>query len=135
MLEAQNEALNVSREAMSELLQARLADAIELRLAAKQALWTLKGAKFVALHDALDLLQERVDGFADDIAELNAHGVAADEGRLSALAERLAAFRSRAREAVDSARRAGDGDVAGLFEAVARQIDQDLVRLAPHLQK
>ena len=58
-----------TRKAMIALLNARLADAIDLRLAIKQAHWNVKGPSFIALHELFDQIQARVDTFVDDIAE------------------------------------------------------------------
>src|SRR5687767_1180465 len=40
-----------TRKAMIALLNARLVDAIDLRLAVKQAHWNVKGPTFIALHE------------------------------------------------------------------------------------
>src|SRR5215475_569100 len=58
-----------TRKSMIALLNARLADAIDLRLAVKQAHWNVKGPTFIALHELFDQIQGRVDTFVDDIAE------------------------------------------------------------------
>lgn len=54
---------------MIVLLNARLADTIDLRLSVKQAHWNVKGPTFIALHEFFDAVQGRVDRFVDDIAE------------------------------------------------------------------
>ena len=48
------------RSAVVELLNARLADAIDLSSQMKQAHWNVKGPSFIALHELFDI---------DDIAE------------------------------------------------------------------
>src|SRR5688572_6080129 len=58
-----------TRKAMIALLNARLADAIDLRLAIKQAHWNVRGPDFIALHELFDQIQARIDAFVDEIAE------------------------------------------------------------------
>jgi starvation-inducible DNA-binding protein len=140
-----------TRKATIALLNARLADAIDLRLAIKQAHWNVKGANFIALHELFDQIQGRVDVFVDDIAEraVTLAGIAEGTAQaavkgsklppyptdlteqkavLQAVADRLA------REAIDTADEAGDKDTADLFTGVSRQIDKDLWFVEAHLQ-
>src|SRR5262245_28082555 len=145
------------RKAICELLNARLADAIDLKLATKQAHWTVKGPSFIALHELFDQIATRIDGQIDDMAErITALGgapegtaqVAAKRSKLKpypldladgkdhleALADRLAAFAKAARKAIDESDEAGDADTADLFTGVSRAIDKDLWLLEAHLQ-
>jgi starvation-inducible DNA-binding protein len=146
-----------TRKAMIALLNARLADAIDLRLAIKQAHWNVKGASFIALHELFDQIQARVDTFVDDIAEraVMLGGVVAgtaqaaakgstlepyptdvtdEKKHLALLADRLAAFAKLAREAINAGDEAGDKDTADLFTGVSRQLDKDLWFIEAHLQ-
>jgi starvation-inducible DNA-binding protein len=146
-----------ARKSMIALLNARLADTIDLRLAVKQAHWNVKGPSFIALHELFDQIQARIDTFADDIAEravalggvvvgtsqavskdtkLDAYPASAidEKAHLTALAERLAAYGKLARAAIDAADEAGDKDTADLFTGVSRQIDKDLWFIEAHLQ-
>lgn len=146
-----------TRKAMIVLLNARLADAIDLRLSVKQAHWNVKGPTFIALHEFFDAVQGRVDTFVDDIAEraVALGGVVAgtaqaavkassldpyptditdEKEHLKALAERLAAFGKLAREGIDAADEVDDKDTADLFTGISRQIDKDLWMVEAHLQ-
>ncbi|HRK63140.1 MAG TPA: DNA starvation/stationary phase protection protein Dps [Terricaulis sp.] len=157
MGKTRNDLPDNTRKAMIALLNARLIDAIDLRLATKQAHWNVKGPNFIALHELFDQIQARIDGFVDDIAErsVTLSGVVAgtaqavaggsklepyptditdQKAHLQALADRIAAFGKLAREAVDSADEAGDKDTADLFTGVSRQMDKDLWFLEAHLQ-
>jgi starvation-inducible DNA-binding protein len=146
-----------TRKAMIALLNARLVDAIDLRLAVKQAHWNVKGPVFIALHELFDEIQARIDGFVDDIAERSVAlgGVVAgtsqavakgtkltpysteitdEKEHLKALADHIAAFGKLARAAIDAADDAGDKDTADLFTGVSRQMDKDLWFIEAHLQ-
>jgi starvation-inducible DNA-binding protein len=58
------------RKAAIDLLQTRLADAVDLVTQAKQAHWNVKGPSFVSLHDLMDLDQPEVlVGAARDLGE------------------------------------------------------------------
>lgn len=145
-----------TRKAMIALLNARLADAIDLRLAVKQAHWNVKGPSFIALHELFDQIQARIDTNVDDIAEravalggvvagtaqaavkgsnLDAYptDVTAEKEHLKLLADRLSAFGKLARDAINAADEAGDKDTADLFTGVSRQVDKDLWFIEAHL--
>jgi len=58
-----------TRAEMIELLNARLADALDLYSQAKQAHWNVKGSDFIQLHELFDTLAGDVLSFVDLIAE------------------------------------------------------------------
>ena len=58
-----------TKTAMIALLNARLADSIDLSLAVKQAHWNLKGPTFIAVHELLDQLRANLDTNTDTVAE------------------------------------------------------------------
>ena len=51
-----------------KLLNARLADAIDLSLQAKQAHWNVKGPHFIALHELFDKVAEHAEEHVDAMA-------------------------------------------------------------------
>jgi starvation-inducible DNA-binding protein len=141
---------------MIALLNARLVDAIDLRLSLKQAHWNVKGPNFIAVHEFFDAIQVSVAEFVDDIAEravalggivdgtsqgvskgsnLDAYPASATDEKehLAAVADRLAVFGKLARQAIDAADEAGDKDTADLFTGVSRRIDKDLWMVEAHL--
>jgi starvation-inducible DNA-binding protein len=155
MPETRNDLPDNTRKAMIAVLNARLLEAIDLRLAIKQAHWNVKGPNFIALHEMFDEMQARVDDFVDDIAERSvalgglvagtAQAVAGSKlapypteitdqiEHVRALADRVAAFSKLARAAIDEADEVEDKDTADLFTGISRQMDKDLWFLEAHL--
>ena len=146
-----------TKSAMIDLLNARLADAIDLALITKQAHWNLKGPTFIAVHELLDQLRDDIDEHVDIIAERVAQldGIALGtvqtvaeatklpayptdirkvEDHLKALVERFAALSKSTREAIDTADDAGDADTADIFTAYSRALDKNLWFLKSHLE-
>lgn len=146
-----------TKSAMIDLLNARLADAIDLALITKQAHWNLKGPTFIAVHELLDQLRDDVDEHVDIIAERVAQldgvalGTVQTVGKatqlapyptdirkvadhVNALVERYAALSASTREAIDTADEAGDADTADIFTAFSRVLDKNLWFLKSHLE-
>src|ERR1700752_1644616 len=69
MFKTKNDLSESVRTKSSELLNARLADAIDLQTQTKQAHWNVKGPNFIALHELFDKINEDVENYVDDIAE------------------------------------------------------------------
>jgi len=146
-----------TKAAMIDLLNARLADAIDLALITKQAHWNLKGPTFIAVHELLDELRgdvdEHVDIIAERVAQLDgiALGTLQTVGKasklapyptdirkvsdhLGALVERYAALSKSTREGIDTADEAGDADTADILTAFSRSLDKNLWFLKSHLE-
>ncbi|MBX3530461.1 MAG: DNA starvation/stationary phase protection protein Dps [Rhizobiaceae bacterium] len=141
-----------------ELLNARLADAIDLALLTKQAHWNLKGPQFIAIHLMLDGFRKTVDGHVDTIAERAvqlggmAQGtvktvasktrlkpyptdISKTKDHLAALIESYGMTAKLVREAIDEADEAGDADTADIFTAFSRELDKSLWFLEAHVQE
>ena len=58
-----------ARGALVAVLNARLADAVDLATQMKQAHWNVKGSNFIALHEMFDSIHGEVQVHVDDIAE------------------------------------------------------------------
>src|SRR5215468_6949337 len=157
MFKTKNDLSETIRVQAIELLNARLADAIDLQTQTKQAHWNVKGPNFIALHELFDKVNEDVEDYVDDIAEraVQLGGVAegtariaakksslseyplhvADgRGHVEALSSALAAFGKSARKAIGDANDLGDLDTADLFTEVSRGIDKWLWFVEAHLQ-
>ncbi len=144
-----------SSKAMINLLNARLADAIDVRLAIKQAHWNIKGPNFIALHELFDQVSTRFDDHVDTIAEravqLGGQAMGTTQAvasatkidpypadatkqadHLKALTERIGAFAKAVRAAIDEADNASDADTADIFTQVSRSVDKDLWFIGSH---
>jgi starvation-inducible DNA-binding protein len=140
-----------------ELLNARLADAIDLKLAVKQAHWNVRGPSFIALHELFDQIAARIVEHGDMMAErvvqlgglaagtvqiaakatsLSAYPVDAtgQTEHLEALRGRLAAFAEASRAAIEVADDASDADTADIMTGISRAIDKDLWFVTAHLE-
>ncbi len=157
MFETKNDLSPTIREKAIGLLNARLADGIDLHTQVKQAHWNVKGQNFIALHKLFDEINDAVMEYVDDIAERAvqlggvAHGTAravagrsslseypatAVDGRehVEALATAMAAFGKAARRGIEEANDLGDLDTADLFTEVSRGIDKWLWFVEAHAQ-
>jgi starvation-inducible DNA-binding protein len=146
-----------TRSKVIDLLNARLADALDLEMQTKQAHWNVKGPNFFALHELFDKVHTTVEEAVDEIAErivalggtaygtvravgssttLEAYPEDIFDGRahVEALADALAAFGKNVRKAIDVAGKAGDADTSDLFTGISRDVDQYLWFLEAHLQ-
>src|SRR6476620_8746101 len=88
LFRTQNDLPADTRAQVSELLNARLADCIDLQTQCKQAHWNVKGPSFIGLHKLFDEINEAVEEYVDLIAEriVQLGGVA--EGTARIVAER-----------------------------------------------
>ena len=145
------------RTRVSELLNSRLASAIDLYLQTKHAHWNVKGPSFIALHELFDKLGEELEEHIDDIAERAVALGAVAEGTTSVVVERTqlakypaqvseglahvdalanayASFGKSVRAAIDEAGKVGDAGTSDLFTGISRGIDQSLWFLEAHRQ-
>ncbi len=146
------------RQAMADLLNARLADAIDLMLQSKQAHWNVKGMSFIALHELFDEIHAASKAWVDTIAERavilggTARGTIASvsagthlppydesitDGRahVDAFSTALATFGKHIRASIDTAEKKGDADTADLFTEVSRGVDKMTWFVEAHLQR
>jgi len=156
MHSTRNDMPQKTRARVEALLNARLADAIDLAAQAKQAHWNVKGPNFIALHELFDKLHGVVVGHVDALAERitalggTARGTVRTVARASALApypedvtsgpehvaalaDRIADFGARVRAAIDASATLGDAGTSDLFTGISREIDQQIWFLEAHL--
>ncbi len=69
MHQTRNDLQSNTKTAATELLNARLADTIDLALLTKQVHWNLKGPRFIAIHEMLDGFRDQIDDYIDTMAE------------------------------------------------------------------
>lgn len=145
------------KSAVIDILNARLADAIDLSLIVKQAHWNLKGPNFIAVHEMLDPMRAAIDTHVDVIAERIAQldGIALGTSQvvakatalapyptdirktadhLAALAERFATLANQVRADIDVTDEAGDADAADILTGFSRELDKDLWFIKSHLE-
>jgi len=144
-----------TRSALADILNRRLADAIDLQLQAKQAHWNVRGPSFIALHELFDKVVEHAAGSADLLAERVAQlgGTAVGTIRfvaetteleeypldkvsgadhVAALAGALASFGAAIRRAIEEATELGDAATADLFTEITRGTDKLLWFVEAH---
>jgi starvation-inducible DNA-binding protein len=158
MFETHNDLPSKTREQMIELLNACLADAIDLRTRIKVAHWNVKGLSFIGLHKLFDDVAEAVDEYSDLIGERATQlgGISAgtareasersalseftypeqgnQEGYISAVAESLASFAAKTRAAIRISQDAGDDVTSEIFIDVTRGTDKWLWFVEAHRQ-
>jgi starvation-inducible DNA-binding protein len=127
-----------------EILNRRLADAIDLQLQSRQAYWNVKGPNFLSLRELFDKVTEEVEVYANLIAERivqlggKAEGTArtvagrssldghllASACHIDTLATTLTDFGRHTRYASAQATELRDADTADIFTEIARGIDK-----------
>ncbi len=141
-----------------QVLQARMADGIDLALVTKQAHWNLKGPQFIGVHLMLDGFRDEIDEWNDMMAERitqlggTARGTVQEVGRetslkpyptdiysiadhVNALIERYSSVANAVREGIDTTDEAGDAGTSDLLTEVSRGLDKQLWFLEAHVQE
>jgi starvation-inducible DNA-binding protein len=144
------------RTQVIDILDARLADAIDLQTQMKQAHWNVKGPQFISLHKLFDEINEDVEDYVDLIAERQiqlggvAHGtsrmvagrtnleeypiVADGKLHVEAVSSALAKFGGLVRRAIDETDDLGDVDTSDIFTEISRGTDKWLWFVEAHAQ-
>lgn len=153
-----NDLKSNAKKVSIEVLNARLADGIDLALLTKQAHWNIKGPQFIALHEMIDAFRTEIDTHVDTMAErvVQLGGTAlgttqavakasalaayptdiyASKDHLAALIERYGKAANLVRAAIEQTDEAGDADTADILTAYSRGLDKALWFLEAHVQE
>ena len=151
----ENDLADNTKKSSIALLNARVAEAIDLALVTKQAHWNMRGRQFIAVHEMMDGFRAQIDGHVDTMAERVvqlggvALGTVQEVGKasqlspyptnihkitehLEALITRYGAVANNIRQAIDEADEAGDAGTADILTQVSRDLDKALWFLEAH---
>ena len=142
---------------VSEFLQERLADSIDLMMQAKQAHWNVKGSNFISLHKLFDKVYSDAGNYVDAIAEriVQLGGTALGTIRAAAaksslpeypsdissssqhiaeLAHAIAYYGELVSKGIARANEFGDANTADILTEVSRSADENLWFVEAHGQ-
>jgi starvation-inducible DNA-binding protein len=142
---------------VTELLNQRLADCIDLQTQCKQAHWNVKGPSFIGLHKLFDEINNDVEEYVDLLAERIVQLGAVAEGtarmvasrssldeypgqattgeeHVDALSSALATFGHRTRVGIDEVEQMGDPATADILTEITRGVDKWLWFVEAHQQ-
>jgi starvation-inducible DNA-binding protein len=156
MYKTKNSLPEETRSTVIRLLNAHLADSIDLMHQAKQAHWNVKGPSFIALHKLFDEIVDAAEEYMDLIAERAVQlggiaegtiqsavkrsalaeyplGISLERDHVEPLSSALAEYGSRVRRAIDEADQLNDKDTADIFTEISRGADKYLWLVEAHL--
>ena len=137
----------VQTNSLTDILNQLLANAIDVKLSAKQAHWNVRGENFLSLHELFDKVSGEVESYVDMLAEravqlggsaqgtlqtvagqsnLPAYPVDIHEGQehLKALSGSLSVLADAHRQAINTATDASDMVTADLLTEITRGLDK-----------
>jgi len=152
-----NDLPEAARREAVELLNQRLADAIDLQTQCKQAHWNVKGPAFIALHRLFDEVNEDAEEYVDLIAERIVQlggiaegtvgvvakrsslidyplGLSSGPEHVAALSDALAMFGRTARVGIEEMNELEDADSADILTEISRGVDKWLWFVEAHQQ-
>ena len=156
MHKTKNDLPEKTRTEVIAILNAHLANSIDLMHQAKQAHWNVKGPTFIALHklfdEIVDAAEEYMDLIAERIVQLGgtAEGtiqnaakrsmlkeyplnISAERDHVETLSSALASYGKSTRYAIDHTDELGDKDTADIFTEISRGVDKYLWFVEAHL--
>lgn len=155
MLPVKNDLPENTRQNVIQLLQARLADGLDLLRHIKQAHWNVKGSNFIGLHllfdrvydeveDGVDLVAERIaqfGGITEGTSKIIAQKTSLPEYPLTlidsadhveALSKSLAVYAKAVRKAINQTAEWGDAGTSDIFTEISRDVDKNLWMVESH---
>jgi starvation-inducible DNA-binding protein len=156
MHKTKNDLPEKTRSQAIAILNANLANSVDLMHQAKQAHWNVKGPTFIALHKLFDEIVDEAEEYMDLIAERvvqlggTAEGtvqnatkrstlkeypltISAERDHVEALSSALASYGKGVRHAIDQSDELGDKDTADIFTEISRGVDKYLWFVEAHL--
>lgn len=156
MTQTRNDLPQVTRSKVADLLNARLADTIDLHSQTKQAHWNVQGQNFIALHELFDQSATTILAWVDELAERAlqlgnmAHGTVRTAAQRSVLAEYPSHLRestgvlkhlcevtaklgAEMRRAITLSDDLGDAATADLFTGIVQGLDKILWFYEAHI--
>ena len=147
-----------NRQAIVALLNARLADSVDLRSQVKWAHWNIKGSDFIQLHELFDSVAAHLEDQTDTIAERCvtlggvANGTTREAAAKSALKEadltasdgpsmlkwlvqNVAHHANLLRTAIKESGELGDDITVDMFTTLTRELEKDLWFIEAHTQQ
>lgn len=157
LFETKNPTSGEIREQIIEMLNARLADSIDLHYQAKQAHWNVKGKDFFQLHELFDKVAEATEEYVDLLAERvtqlggTANGTVRDSAKNSSLSEyphdiydgashvealsnALSTFAANVKQNADDADELNDQGTNDMLVEIMRGVDKYLWFVEAHNQ-
>ncbi len=145
-----------AREDSVAVMNAVLADTMDLTNAVRMAHWTVRGAQFASLHAMFETFYDQLEAITDDIAErivqlggtpdgttqligensrLDPYPAGLRDGmdHVKALTARYALLAKAVRDGIGATDEAGDADTADLLTGFSRTLDKAVWMLEAHL--
>lgn len=157
LYETENNVSVDRRTTLNQLMNERLATAIDVQMQMKQAHWNVKGPNFIGLHQLFDKAYAEIEEYVDMIAERIvqfggiAHGTVRDSAaktripdypfaiadglaHVEAVARALSGFGAEVRTMIDEATELDEPGTVDLFTQISRGVDKMLWFVEAHSQ-
>lgn len=157
MAKSRNDLNDNAKKTSIGVLQAGLADSIDLYNATRHAHWNVKGPHFAALHAMFEefytTLATDIDEVAERLVQLGGTAMGTSQAvagstraaayptdikggmdHVKALVERYALLAKEMRQGIETTDEAGDADTADILTGVSKNLDKAVWMLEAHTQ-